>query len=187
MNWLERASNLLMRFRWMKMRIWGSCSCMAVFTWSCHFSRIRFGQVDGYWFYDLSYVDRFNIPISIKQFGTENGGNCRRQRCYFNMTTCPEKFKFNGNGRGQMIACYIVCTATKETIYFWPEDKVPKGKRRASVNSQVFKKQCSDVYTWAYDYDNSDRKCRGNLVSGCEVALCGKIIKSGFIRVYSLS
>lgn len=123
-------------------------------------------------FYDISVVDGFNVPITITPTGTINEPNCRLQGCNFNFATCPENFK-EYNGNGQVIACKSACSATREPRYCCPAPEVPQSDCHPSEYSENFKNQCPDAYTWAYDYLNSDRNCRGNPVSGYEVTFCG--------------
>jgi len=122
-------------------------------------------------FYDISLVDGFNIPIKIQPMGTHNEPNCRLQGCNFDFGVCPENFKEHKDGR--VIACKSACSATWDPVYCCPADKVAEKDCHPSEYSEIFKRQCPDAYTWAYDYKDSDRNCRGNPVSGYEVTFCG--------------
>jgi len=52
-------------------------------------------------------------------------------------------------------------------------DRVREEDCHPSDYSEIFKRECPDAYTWAYDYKDSDRNCRGNPTSGYEVTFCG--------------
>jgi len=123
-------------------------------------------------FYDISLVDGFNVPITIQPTGTVNEPNCRLQGCNFNYGVCPEQFKEYGRN-GQVIACKSACSATWDPQYCCPAPQVPESECHPSEYSEIFKRECPDAYTWAYDYKDSDRNCRGNPVSGYEVTFCG--------------
>ncbi|CAG9855906.1 unnamed protein product [Phyllotreta striolata] len=117
-------------------------------------------------FYDISFVDGFNIPISFGPQGGVGDGSkysCQEAQCkkYLN-DQCPNELKLNEDGK--VIGCKSACLAfntdeyccrgahgTSETCKSsdWPKD-YPK----------YFKTQCPDAYSYAYDDHKSTFTCR---------------------------
>lgn len=107
-------------------------------------------------FYDVSNVDGFNVPVSIAPQG--GGGACQASSCPANINAaCPAELQVTGSGG--VIACKSACLAFEQPQYcctgeFGGPDKCPPTKY-----SQVFKQQCPQAYSYAYDDKSSTFTC----------------------------
>ena len=102
---------------------------------------------------DISYVDGFNVPITITPVaGTvKSGDKCRRVSCKFNMAVCPNDWRQMGKN-GRVAGCKSACSATREGRYCCPEPEYNRETcPQPSDASRVFKNQCNDACSWAYD------------------------------------
>ncbi|KAL1120326.1 hypothetical protein V6Z11_D01G159000, partial [Gossypium hirsutum] len=97
-------------------------------------------------FYDISLVDGFNLPLSVTPHGRLLG--CNTTSCAADVNTvCPSELQVKGLGGGNSPA---TCQPTKY--------------------SKIFKSQCPQAYSYAYDDKTSTFTCTGGanyLVTFC--------------------
>lgn len=119
-------------------------------------------------FYDISLVDGFNIPVSVAPQG--GSGDCRSTSCSANVNAvCPTELAVQGSD-GSVIACKSACVAFNQPQYcctgsFSTSDTCPP-----TNYSMIFKSQCPQAYSYAYDDPSSTFTCSGNpnyLVTFC--------------------
>jgi hypothetical protein len=123
-------------------------------------------------YYDISLVDGFNLPLTIQPFGVNLEGNCKPLSCNFDFNVCPESFKQYADNR--VVACNSACSATREPQYCCPTPPFTPETCSPSEYSQIFKNQCPDAYSYAYDDPTSIWVCNGQAPgsSGYEVIFC---------------
>ncbi|XP_028791004.1 thaumatin-like protein 1b [Neltuma alba] len=108
-------------------------------------------------FYDVSNVDGFNLPMSIApQGGT---GDCKPSSCPANINAaCPNELKVAGSD-GSVIACKSACTAFNQPQYCCSGEFNTPEKCPPTQYSKMFKTQCPDAYSYAYDDKTSTFTC----------------------------
>ncbi|MED6208527.1 Thaumatin-like protein 1 [Stylosanthes scabra] len=115
-------------------------------------------------FYDVSLVDGFNLPVSVIPYVeatqvTPYGGSCNTSSCSNDVNkVCPQDFAIKGSD-GSVIACKSACLALKKPEYccsdsYGTPDKCPPNKY-----SVIFKSQCPQAYSYAYDDRTSTFTC----------------------------
>ncbi|TXG58414.1 hypothetical protein EZV62_016243 [Acer yangbiense] len=110
--------------------------------------------------YDLSLVDGFNLPVSVTPQGG-SGINCTTSSCSANVNSvCPSELAVKGSD-GSTIACKSACAALNQPQYCCtgafntPETCPPTNY------SKIFKDQCPQAYSYAYDDRSSTFTCTG--------------------------
>ncbi|XP_030474413.1 thaumatin-like protein 1 [Syzygium oleosum] len=114
------------------------------------------GQQD---FYDISLVDGFNLPLSATPQGS--GSGCSTTSCAGNVNSvCPSELAVPGSD-GSVVACKSACLALNQPqycctgAYGTPETCPP------TDYSKIFKSQCPQAYSYAYDDKSSTFTCAG--------------------------
>ncbi|KAJ4705020.1 Thaumatin [Melia azedarach] len=111
-------------------------------------------------FFDLSLVDGFNLPLSVAPRGG-SGSNCTPTTCKANVNSvCPSELAVKGSD-GSVIACKSACAALNQPQYcctgaFGTAETCPPTKY-----SMIFKNQCPEAYSYAYDDPTSTFSCTG--------------------------
>ncbi|CAG7723051.1 unnamed protein product [Allacma fusca] len=184
------------RYKWLSGRIWGRTGCDAngrnCESGDCGEPNCRgrtvfdavtlaeFGldsDFMGLDFWDISQVDGHNLPMSIRPVpGTvKNGNKCYEISCRFDFNVCPNNFKQWGKNNN-LAGCKSACSATREDRFCCPENK---GYNRDNCpqptdESRLFKNQCPDAYSYAYDDDTSVFACENQTPgsSSYEITFC---------------
>ncbi|KAI4333352.1 hypothetical protein L6164_018178 [Bauhinia variegata] len=110
-------------------------------------------------FYDVSLVDGFNLPLSI----TAQGGSesCNSTSCPANVNNvCPQNFAVKGSD-GSVLACKSACLALKKPEYCCTGAFDTPQKCPPTNYSKIFKGQCPQAYSYAYDDQTSTFTCSG--------------------------
>ncbi|CAL0310238.1 unnamed protein product [Lupinus luteus] len=116
------------------------------------FTLSGFGSQD---FYDVSLVDGYNLPVSI----APQKGGCQSTICPKDVNTvCPQELALKGSDGG-IIGCKSACMALNQPQYccsgaFNTPDKCPP-----TNYSKIFKDQCPQAYSYAYDDKTSTFTC----------------------------
>ncbi|OIV92493.1 hypothetical protein TanjilG_02256 [Lupinus angustifolius] len=119
-------------------------------------------------FYDVSLVDGFNVPVSITPQKGSKG--CNITSCPNDVNkVCPQDLALKGSD-GSVIGCKSACLALNQPQYcctgaFNAPDKCPP-----TNYSKIFKDQCPQAYSYAFDDKTSTFTCSsgGNyLVTFC--------------------
>ncbi|KAI4305837.1 hypothetical protein L6164_029179 [Bauhinia variegata] len=113
---------------------------------------------DGQDFYDVSLVDGFNLPISVTP---QRGSGCGTTSCPANVNAvCPSKLAVKGSD-GSVIACKSACLAFNLPQYCCTGDFGTPEKCQPSDYSKIFKQQCPQAYSYAFDDKSSTFTCSG--------------------------
>ncbi|XP_042500670.1 thaumatin-like protein 1b [Macadamia integrifolia] len=110
-------------------------------------------------FYDVSLVDGFNLPLSVTpQGGT---GDCKTVGCSANVNSvCPSELSAKGSD-GTTIACKSACTQFGNPEYCCTGAFNTSQTCKPTKYSQIFKGQCPQAYSYAYDDPTSTATCTG--------------------------
>ncbi|KAG2226182.1 hypothetical protein INT45_003327 [Circinella minor] len=113
-----------------------------------------FKGYEGSDFYDVSFVDGFNLPMSIKADGKAGSGyDCGAPTCS-TLPSCPKELQTE---KGD---CMSACAAFKTDEYCCTGDFNDPKKCKASQYAMKFKEGCSDAYSYAYDDAKSTYGCK---------------------------
>jgi len=108
-------------------------------------------------FYDVSLVDGFNLPLSISPQG--GSASCQSTSCPGNVNqVCPPELAVEGSD-GSVIACKSACEAFNQPQYCCTEDFSTPDRCPPTQYSKVFKDQCPQAYSYAYDDKTSTFTC----------------------------
>ncbi|CAK9320117.1 unnamed protein product [Citrullus colocynthis] len=111
-------------------------------------------------FFDISLVDGFNLPVSVAPIGG-SGGACQTVRCTGNVNAvCPLGLAITDED-GAVITCKSACMAFNQ-----PEDCCSGDHNQPETcpptnYSMIFKNQCPQAYSYAYDDKTSTFTCTG--------------------------
>ncbi|KAL4605633.1 hypothetical protein ACB092_09G044000 [Castanea dentata] len=108
-------------------------------------------------FYDVSLVDGFNLPVSVATRG--GTGDCKATSCPANVNAvCPPELQVKGSD-GSVLACKSACTAFNQPQYCCTGAfNTPKTCPPTNY-SRIFKQQCPQAYSYAYDDPTSTFTC----------------------------
>ncbi|PHU30152.1 Thaumatin-like protein 1 [Capsicum chinense] len=100
-------------------------------------------------FYDVNFVDGFNIPISVYPSGGHE--NCSHVKCSADINLkCPKELQVKSSD-GKVIACKNACLAFNKPEYCCTEEFNNPSKCKPTKYSQYFKKACPNAYSYVYD------------------------------------
>ncbi|XP_020233409.1 thaumatin-like protein 1 [Cajanus cajan] len=110
---------------------------------------------EGLDFYDVSLVDGFNLAVSVAPEG------CNTTSCPADVNRiCPPNFAVKGSD-GSVIACKSACLALEQPEYCCTGPFASADKCSPTPYSIVFKNQCPQAYSYAYDDRSSTFTCSG--------------------------
>lgn len=104
-------------------------------------------------FYDISFVDGFNLPLDISPHG--GSGKCGSPSCS-KLPSCPKELQTKSG------ECRSACAAFGTPEYCCTGAYNSPAKCKASKFADGFKKACKDAYSYAYDDATSTFGCRTN-------------------------
>ncbi|KAF3441783.1 hypothetical protein FNV43_RR15698 [Rhamnella rubrinervis] len=111
-------------------------------------------------FYDVSLVDGFNLPVSLAPQGGSAG--CQATGCPANVNAvCPEPFAVKWASDGSVVACKSACLALNQPQYCCTGDFGSPATCPPTEYSKIFKDQCPQAYSYAYDDKTSTFTCTG--------------------------
>lgn len=105
-------------------------------------------------YYDISFVDGFNLPLSISPNGG-SGGSCGSPICT-SLPQCPQELQAE-NG-----ACKSACAAFNSPEYCCTGAYNSPQTCKASQYAKDFKAACPDAYSYAYDDATSTFGCQSD-------------------------
>jgi hypothetical protein len=121
-------------------------------------------------FYDVSNVDGFNLPVAIKPAA---GGQCQSASCPADINrVCPTELAvrstpppspMNGTGGGVVVGCKSACLAFGTDEYCCHGQFASPATCKPSGYSRMFKAQCPQAYSYAYDDGSSTFTCNGTV------------------------
>ncbi|KGN52611.1 thaumatin-like protein 1b [Cucumis sativus] len=110
-------------------------------------------------FFDISLVDGFNLPVSITPIGGSSG--CKSVACGRSVNpVCPPEMAVK-SPRGLVIACKSACMAFNKPEYCCSGDHNLPETCPPTNYSRIFKRQCPQAYSYAYDDKTSTFTCTG--------------------------
>lgn len=108
-------------------------------------------------FYDVSLVDGYNVPLSIRAAG--GTGDCRTAGCSSDLrNSCPAELSVKGSD-GRVIACKSACNAFGSPEYCCTGDHGNPQTCTPTKYSKIFKAACPTAYSYAYDDASSLITC----------------------------
>ncbi|KAJ8941000.1 hypothetical protein NQ314_010508 [Rhamnusium bicolor] len=129
-------------------------------------AEITLGGAGGLDYYDLSFVDGFNIVLTFEPVDGAGDGSqysCKRASCSFHLNDeCPSALRVNSEHG--VVACKSACAAfdTDEYCCRNAHDR-PETCRSSDWPVDYpyyFKSHCPDAYSYAYDDNKSTFTCR---------------------------
>ncbi|KAI9278975.1 thaumatin [Phascolomyces articulosus] len=134
-------------------------------------AEITFKGHAGYDYYDLSFVDGFNLPIKMSPINgnkdSDDKYRCGAPACG-TVPSCPEEMKVLGDG-GKVIGCKSACSA------FGTDEMCCAGAHNTpdtcgpNEYSKAVKEACPDAYSYAYDDTTSTYMCKADTY---EIVFC---------------
>ncbi|KAK4396417.1 Thaumatin-like protein 1 [Sesamum angolense] len=105
-------------------------------------------------FYDVSLVDGFNIPVFVKP-----DRSCPTTSCPADINrNCPNELAVR-NPSGAVIGCKSACVAFNQPQYCCTGSFGSPGTCKPTSYSEMFKRQCPQAYSYAYDDTSSTFTC----------------------------
>uniref|UniRef100_A0A0D9WY20 Potassium channel tetramerisation-type BTB domain-containing protein n=1 Tax=Leersia perrieri TaxID=77586 RepID=A0A0D9WY20_9ORYZ len=127
------------------------------------------GGGDGTDFYDVSNVDGFNLPVEVRP--EEQG--CRATSCPADINrVCPSELAVRGgrDGGGGAVACRSACLAFGTDEYCCRGAYASPDRCAPSRYSRLFKAQCPQAYSYAFDDRSSTFTCAN--ATGYRITFC---------------
>ncbi|KAI8150138.1 thaumatin [Fennellomyces sp. T-0311] len=140
-------------------------------TFPASLAELTFKGHAGYDFYDVSFVDGFNIPVSMEPINPHEENTDDKYRCGTptcgKLPSCPEYLKVYEDGKE--VGCNSACSKFGTDEYCCAGDHDTPDKCPPSSYSKDVKESCPDVYTYAYDDLTSTYMCQAD---GYTVTFC---------------
>ncbi|KAL3646662.1 hypothetical protein CASFOL_009206 [Castilleja foliolosa] len=117
-------------------------------------------------FYDVSLVDGFNLPVSMKPIG--GGVGCGVASCEVDLNICcPSALEVRVGGR--VVGCKSACLAMQSAKYCCTGEYANPKTCKPTVFARLFKAICPRAYSYAFDDSSSLNKCRASryLITFC--------------------
>ncbi|KAI9277885.1 thaumatin [Sporodiniella umbellata] len=123
-------------------------------------------------FYDVSFVDGFNMPVSISPNGQKVNPSyeyqCGSPTCSV-LPSCPKELQATDD-QGNYVGCKSACHAFGTPEYCCTGEAESRAICQATKFSLPVKNACPNVYTYAYDDNTSMYACaapQGYTVTFC--------------------
>ncbi|KAI9115973.1 hypothetical protein K1719_012903 [Acacia pycnantha] len=108
-------------------------------------------------FYDVSLVDGFNLPVSMKPVG--GGIGCGVASCEVDLNICcPSALEVKKNGK--IVGCKSACLAMQSAKYCCTGNFADPKTCKPTLYAHLFKAICPKAYSYAYDDSSSLNRCR---------------------------
>ncbi|KAL4354778.1 hypothetical protein GQ457_06G007000 [Hibiscus cannabinus] len=117
-------------------------------------------------FYDVSLVDGFNLPVSMKPVG--GGVGCGVASCEVDLNVCcPSALEVKKGAR--VIGCKSACLAMQSAKYCCTGEYANPKTCKPTLFAHLFKAICPKAYSYAFDDSSSLNKCRASryLITFC--------------------
>ncbi|KAL0344522.1 UNVERIFIED_CONTAM: Thaumatin-like protein [Sesamum radiatum] len=117
-------------------------------------------------FYDVSLVDGFNLPVSMKPVG--GGIGCGVASCEVDLNICcPSALEVRVGGR--VVGCKSACLAMQSAKYCCTGEYSNPKTCKPTLFAHLFKAICPKAYSYAFDDSSSLNKCRASryLITFC--------------------
>ncbi|XP_034711582.1 pathogenesis-related thaumatin-like protein 3.5 [Vitis riparia] len=112
-------------------------------------------------FYDVSFVDGYNLPLIAVPRGVYGG--CNATGCASDINIgCPKELQVVGNTgeEGGVVACRSACDAFGLDQYCCSGEFANPSTCRPSFYSSIFKRACPRAYSYAFDDGTSTFTCK---------------------------
>ncbi|XP_040382172.1 thaumatin-like protein 1b [Oryza brachyantha] len=126
-------------------------------------------------FYDVSNVDGFNLPVEVRPEDLQDGARCRTTSCPADINrVCPGELAVRAAGGGAAAAAAVACKSA--CLAFGTDEYCCRGRFASpaacgpSRYSKLFKAQCPQAYSYAFDDGSSTFTC-GN-ATGYRLTFC---------------
>ncbi|RCV10458.1 hypothetical protein SEVIR_2G120200v4 [Setaria viridis] len=121
-------------------------------------------------FYDVSNVDGFNLPVDIEP-AAAGDGRCQRTSCPADINqVCPGELAVRAaassarnGGDAAVVGCKSACLAFGTDEYCCRGRFASPATCKPSGYSRLFKAQCPQAYSYAYDDRSSTFTCNGSV------------------------
>ncbi|KAK8563750.1 hypothetical protein V6N12_035891 [Hibiscus sabdariffa] len=117
-------------------------------------------------FYDVSLVDGFNLPVSMKPVG--GGVGCGVASCEVDLNVCcPSALEVKKGAT--VIGCKSACLAMQSAKYCCTGEYANPKTCKPTLFAHLFKAICPKAYSYAFDDSSSLNKCRASryLITFC--------------------
>lgn len=110
-------------------------------------------------FYDVSLVDGFNLPVSMKPVG--GGIGCGIAECEVDLNICcPSALEVRVGEK--VIGCKSACLAMQSAKYCCTGEYGNPKTCKPTLFANLFKAICPKAYSYAFDDSSSLNKCRAS-------------------------
>ncbi|KAK4749270.1 hypothetical protein SAY87_026719 [Trapa incisa] len=110
-------------------------------------------------FYDVSLVDGFNLPVSMKPVG--GGVGCGVAACEVDLNVCcPSALEVRKGGK--VVGCKSACLAMQSAKYCCTGSYSNPKTCKPTLFANLFKAICPKAYSYAFDDSSSLNKCRAS-------------------------
>ncbi|KAJ7960140.1 Thaumatin-like protein [Quillaja saponaria] len=108
-------------------------------------------------YYDVSLVDGFNLPVSMKPVG--GGVGCGVAACEADLNVCcPSNLVVKR--QASVVGCKSACLAARSDRYCCTGDFANPTSCKPTVFAHLFKSICARAYNYAYDDSRGLKTCR---------------------------
>ncbi|KAI4341844.1 hypothetical protein MLD38_026519 [Melastoma candidum] len=108
-------------------------------------------------FYDVSLVDGFNLPVSMRPVG--GGIGCGVAACEVDLNVCcPSALEVKKGGK--VVGCKSACLAMQSAKYCCTGEYANPKTCKPTIFAHLFKAICPKAYSYAFDDTSSLNKCR---------------------------
>ncbi|KAI6675077.1 hypothetical protein NL676_002983 [Syzygium grande] len=110
-------------------------------------------------FYDVSLVDGFNLPVSMKPVG--GGVGCGIASCEVDLNVCcPSALEVRKGDK--VVGCKSACLAMQSAKYCCTGMYSNPKTCKPTIFAHLFKAACPKAYSYAFDDSSSLNKCRAS-------------------------
>lgn len=110
-------------------------------------------------YYDVSLVDGFNLPVTMKPVG--GGIGCGVASCDVDLNICcPSALEVRAGDK--VIGCKSACLALQSAKYCCTGEYANPKTCKPTVFANLFKAICPRAYSYAFDDSSSLNKCRAS-------------------------
>ncbi|KGN54266.1 thaumatin-like protein [Cucumis sativus] len=110
-------------------------------------------------FYDVSLVDGFNLPVSMKPVG--GGVGCGVASCEVDVNICcPSTLEVRRGSK--VVGCKSACLAMQSAKYCCTGQYANPNTCKPTLFAHLFKAICPKAYSYAFDDSSSLNRCRAS-------------------------
>ncbi|KAF9616649.1 hypothetical protein IFM89_031513 [Coptis chinensis] len=120
---------------------------------------ITLGKGDNKDYYDVSFVDGYNLPLVATPFSIN--GSCSATGCLNDLNIgCPKELQvINSVDASDIVACKSACEAFRLDQYCCSGEYANPTSCKPSFYSTLFKRACPRAYSYAFDDGTSTFTC----------------------------